>query len=103
MDFQVQGYQALEDYLLGYDGVTVRELVQYIIHTYSRTDPTQLADCYTNMTHPTISRTLLKLCSPKLMTASDTHWRGGSLRRSPVCKHCVLADPGHSESPVGMC
>jgi hypothetical protein len=24
---------ALEDYLLGYAGVTVRELVQYIIHT----------------------------------------------------------------------
>jgi hypothetical protein len=43
---------ALEDYLLGYDGVTVRELVQYIIHTYSRIDPTQLADCYTKMTRP---------------------------------------------------
>jgi hypothetical protein len=41
---------ALEDYLLGYAGVTVRELVQYIIHTYSRIDPTQLADCYTEMT-----------------------------------------------------
>jgi hypothetical protein len=43
---------ALEDYLLGYAGVTVRELVQYIIHTYSRIDLTQLADCYTNMTRP---------------------------------------------------
>jgi hypothetical protein len=43
---------ALEDYLLGYDGVTVRELVQYIIHTYSRIDPTHLADCYTKMTRP---------------------------------------------------
>jgi hypothetical protein len=43
---------ALEDYLLGYAGVTVRELVQYIIHTYSRIDPTQLADYYTNMTRP---------------------------------------------------
>jgi hypothetical protein len=43
---------ALEDYLLGYAGVTVRELVQYIIHTHSRIDPTQLADCYTKMTHP---------------------------------------------------
>jgi hypothetical protein len=43
---------ALEDYLLGYAGVTVRELVQYIIHTYSRIDPTQLADCYTKMTRP---------------------------------------------------
>jgi hypothetical protein len=43
---------ALEDYLLGYAGVTFRELVQYIIHTYSRIDPTQLADCYTKMTHP---------------------------------------------------
>jgi hypothetical protein len=40
----------LEDYLLGYAGITVRELVQYIIHTYSRIDPTQLADCYTKMT-----------------------------------------------------
>jgi hypothetical protein len=35
---------SLEDYLLGYSGVTVRELVQYIIYTYSRIDPTQLAD-----------------------------------------------------------
>jgi hypothetical protein len=43
---------ALEDYLLGYAGVTVRELVQFIIHTYSRIDPTQLADCYTKMTRP---------------------------------------------------
>jgi hypothetical protein len=43
---------ALEDYLLGYAGVTVRELAQYIIHTYSRIDPAQLADCYTKMTHP---------------------------------------------------
>jgi hypothetical protein len=43
---------ALEYYLLGYAGVTVRELVQYIIHTYSRIDPTQLADCYTTMTRP---------------------------------------------------
>jgi hypothetical protein len=42
----------LEDYLLGYAVVTVRELVQYIIHTYSHIDPTQLADCYTNMTRP---------------------------------------------------
>jgi hypothetical protein len=37
---------------LGYAGVTVRELVQYIIRTYSRIDPTQLADCYTKMTRP---------------------------------------------------
>jgi hypothetical protein len=36
---------ALEDYLLGYAGATVRELMQYIIHTYSRIDPTHLADC----------------------------------------------------------
>jgi hypothetical protein len=43
---------ALEDYLLGYSGVTVRELVQCIIHTYSRIDPTQLADCYAKMTRP---------------------------------------------------
>jgi hypothetical protein len=43
---------ALEDYLLGYAGVTVRELVKYIIHTYTRIDPTQLADCYTKMTRP---------------------------------------------------
>jgi hypothetical protein len=43
---------ALEDYLLGYAGVTVRELVQCIIHAYSRIDPTQLAHCYTKMTHP---------------------------------------------------
>jgi hypothetical protein len=43
---------ALEDYLLGCAGVTVRELVQYIIHTYSRIDPTQLADFYTKMTRP---------------------------------------------------
>jgi hypothetical protein len=43
---------ALEDYLLGYTGVTVRELKQYIIHTYSRIDPTQLADCYTKMNRP---------------------------------------------------
>jgi hypothetical protein len=43
---------ALEDYLLGYAGVAARELVQYIIHTYSRIDPTQLADCYTKMTRP---------------------------------------------------
>jgi hypothetical protein len=34
---------ALEYYLLVYAGVTVRELVQYIIHTYSRIDPTKLA------------------------------------------------------------
>jgi hypothetical protein len=40
---------ALEYYLLGYAGVTVRELVQYIIHTYFRIDPTQLADCYTKI------------------------------------------------------
>jgi hypothetical protein len=43
---------ALEDYLLSYAGVTVRELVQYIIHTYSRIEPMKLADCYTKMTHP---------------------------------------------------
>jgi hypothetical protein len=43
---------ALEEYLLGYAGVTVRELVQYIIQTYSRIDPTQLADYYTKMTRP---------------------------------------------------
>jgi hypothetical protein len=43
---------ALEDYLLGYACVTARELVQYIIHTYSRIDPMQLAACYTKMTHP---------------------------------------------------
>jgi hypothetical protein len=43
---------ALEDYLLGYAGVTVRDLVKYSIHTYSRIDPTQLADCYTKMTRP---------------------------------------------------
>jgi hypothetical protein len=43
---------ALEDYLLGYAGFTVRDLVQYIIHTYSRIDPTQLADCYIKMTPP---------------------------------------------------
>jgi hypothetical protein len=43
---------ALEDFLLGYAGVTIRELVQYIIHTYSRIDPMQLADCYTKMTLP---------------------------------------------------
>jgi hypothetical protein len=42
----------LEVYLLGYAGVTVRELVQYIIHTYSCIDPTQLADCYTKLTRP---------------------------------------------------
>jgi hypothetical protein len=43
---------ALEDYLLGYSGVTVREFVQYIINTYSRIDPTRLSDCYTKMTRP---------------------------------------------------
>jgi hypothetical protein len=43
---------ALEDYLLGYDGVIVRELVQYIIYNYSRIDPTQQTDCYTKMTRP---------------------------------------------------
>jgi hypothetical protein len=43
---------ALEYYLLGYAGVTGRELVQYSMHTYSRIDPTQLADCYTKMTRP---------------------------------------------------
>jgi hypothetical protein len=43
---------ALEDYLLGYAGVTVRELVQYIIHTSSRIDPIQLAYYYTKMTCP---------------------------------------------------
>jgi hypothetical protein len=43
---------ALKDCLLGYAGATVRELVQYIIHTYSRIDPTELADCYTKMTRP---------------------------------------------------
>jgi hypothetical protein len=43
---------ALEDYLLGYAGVAVRELVQYINHTYSRVGPTQLADCYTKVTGP---------------------------------------------------
>jgi hypothetical protein len=32
----------LEDNLLGYFGVTVRELVQYIIHTYSRIYPVNL-------------------------------------------------------------
>jgi hypothetical protein len=37
---------ALEDYLLGYASVTVRELVQYII------DPTHLTDCYRKMTRP---------------------------------------------------
>jgi hypothetical protein len=42
----------LEDYILGCAGVTVRELVQCIIHTYYRIDPPQLADCYTNMTRP---------------------------------------------------
>jgi hypothetical protein len=31
---------ALEYYLLGYAGDTVRELFQFIIHTYSRIDPT---------------------------------------------------------------
>jgi hypothetical protein len=43
---------ALEDYLLGYAGVTVRELFQYSIRTYSRINPTQPAGCHTNMTHP---------------------------------------------------
>jgi hypothetical protein len=43
---------ALEDDILGYAGATVRELVQYIIHTYSHIDPTQLVDCYTKMTRP---------------------------------------------------
>jgi hypothetical protein len=43
---------ALEDYLLEYAGLTVIELVQYIIHTYSRIDPTQLEDFYTKMTRP---------------------------------------------------
>jgi hypothetical protein len=52
IDFPNMYTSALEDYLLGYDGATVRELVQYIIHTYSRIEPTQLADCYTKMTHP---------------------------------------------------
>jgi hypothetical protein len=51
-DFPNMYTSALEDYILGYDGVTVRELVQYIIHTYSRIDPTQLVDCYTKMTRP---------------------------------------------------
>jgi hypothetical protein len=41
---------ALEDYLLGYAEVTVREIFQYITHTYSQIDPTQLADCYAKMT-----------------------------------------------------
>jgi hypothetical protein len=49
-DFPNMYTSAEEDYLLGYAGVTVRELVQYIIHTYSRIDPTQLSDCYTKMT-----------------------------------------------------
>jgi hypothetical protein len=43
---------ALEDYILIYCGVTVRELIQYIIHTYSHIDATQLTDCYTKMTCP---------------------------------------------------
>jgi hypothetical protein len=43
---------ALEYYLLGNTGVTVREPSQYITHTYSRIDPTQIADCYTKMTCP---------------------------------------------------
>jgi hypothetical protein len=51
-DFPNMYTSALEDYLLGYAGVTIRELVQYITHTYSRIDPTQLADCYTKMTRP---------------------------------------------------
>jgi hypothetical protein len=48
-DFPNMYTSALDYYLLCYAGVTVRELVQYIIHTYSRIDPTQLADCYTKM------------------------------------------------------
>jgi hypothetical protein len=43
---------ALEYYIFGYDGVPVRELVQYIIHTYYGIGPTQLADCYTKITRP---------------------------------------------------
>jgi hypothetical protein len=44
------GELILTDFPNMYDGVTVRELVQYSIHTYSRIDPAQLADCYTKMT-----------------------------------------------------
>jgi hypothetical protein len=51
-DFPNMYTSALEYYLLGYAGVMVRELVQYIIHTYSHIVPTQLADCYTKSTRP---------------------------------------------------
>jgi hypothetical protein len=75
----------LEDYLLGYAGVTVRELVQYIIHTYSCIDPTQLADCYTKMTHPYDLQDPIKV----LFTQIDDGVRyalaggGGSLTEKP--------------------
>jgi hypothetical protein len=73
---------ALDDYILGYAGVTVREIVQYIIHTYSLIDPTQMADCYTEMTRPYYlqdpidtlftQRTQSIPYSRKLMMVSDT-------------------------------
>jgi hypothetical protein len=90
--------------LLCYVDVTARELVQYIIHTYSRIDPTQLADCYTKMTRPYDLQDLIET----LFTQIDDGVRyaptgGAALRRGPVCQHCVFADPGQPESPVGMC
>jgi hypothetical protein len=89
---------------LGYAGVTVRELVQYIIRTYSRIDPTQLADCYTKMTRPYDLQDPIE----NVFTQIDDGVRyalagGAALRRGPLCQHCLLADPVHPESPVGMC
>jgi hypothetical protein len=74
----------LEDYLLSYSGVTFRELVQYIIHTYSRIDPTQLADCYTKTTRPYDLQDPIKT----LFTQIDDGVRyalagGGSLTEKP--------------------
>jgi hypothetical protein len=81
---------ALEDYLLGYAGVTVRELVQYIIHTYSRIDPTQFADCYTKMTHPydlqdPIKTLFMQIDDGVRYTMAAGGGRGAALWGGPIC------------------
>jgi hypothetical protein len=93
---------ALEYYLLGYAGVTVRELVQYIIHTYYSSDPTQLVYCYTKMTPRMTSRTQLSRYSRKFMMVSDTPWRRTTLWGGPICQHFIFAHPRHPENSLGM-
>jgi hypothetical protein len=102
----------LETYLLGYVGVTVWELVQYIIHTYSRIDPTQMADCYTKMTRPYDLQDPIETLFTKIddgvryalaAAAGRGGGRGAALRGSPVRQHCVLTDPVNPESPIDMC